>query len=146
MKLALLTAFLLFATVARADVLELTWQDNSNNEDGFIIERGDTTWVFSAIAPSVWTEIARVGANVTIFRDGASSVEAVLWYRVIAFRNGGARSPSSNFAVWDPATLVPAPTPSLSPSPTPSPTPSPSPTPTIQAIEGPSGLVVRRKP
>lgn len=63
---------LLWASVATA--LTLTWRDNSNNEDGFSIEM---------LSKGTWGEVARVGSNVTTWKDNFT--EGV--YRVRAFIN-----------------------------------------------------------
>jgi hypothetical protein len=59
--------------------ITLTWTDNSNNETGFIIERttsGD------------YTEVARVGANVTTYTDTGVTVQTI-YYRVRAYNASG---------------------------------------------------------
>jgi len=92
------------ALAQNSGLAELTWQDNSNNEDGFKIERN---------VGSGWMEIAAVGANVTSYDDGSVSApasEALEYqYRVRAFK-GSVNSSSSN----DSQAFVLAPTGSLS--------------------------------
>lgn len=63
-------ALLFFAAPAAA--VTLTWQDNSNNESGFLIE---------SLSGGTWKEVATVGPNVTTATD--SNAEGV--YRVRAF-------------------------------------------------------------
>jgi len=67
--LALLGAILVPSLVSANT---LTWEDQSNNEDGFVIE---------ALAPAGFLEVGRVAANVTTFTD--TRTEGV--YRVRAF-------------------------------------------------------------
>jgi len=59
----------------------LLWQDNSPNETGFKIER------FTS-ATGVWTEIATVGANVTLSKIGKTG-NFTTGYRVRAFNSAG---------------------------------------------------------
>lgn len=61
--------------------IQLSWQDNSNNEDGFAIERSSDGVVF--------TEIARVGSNVTNFEDEETSSIQKYHYRLRAFNQFG---------------------------------------------------------
>ena len=57
----------------------ITWQDNSNNEDGFIIERK-----FGAYG--TWGEIARVGANVTTYDNSGLIENNNYYYRIKSYR------------------------------------------------------------
>ncbi|MCS6936583.1 MAG: PQQ-binding-like beta-propeller repeat protein [Candidatus Bipolaricaulota bacterium] len=62
--------------------IQLTWQDRSDNEEGFSIER--------RFAQDVeYEEIARVPANVTSFIDELSLPETPYCYRVRAFTRSG---------------------------------------------------------
>ena len=81
----------LSAAAASASQIDLTWADNSSDEDGFEIERcqGAGCTNFTAIAP--------VGANVVSYSDTGPSVSTVYRYRVRAF-NGGGVSDYSNEA------------------------------------------------
>lgn len=130
-NLLLLAALLLLSVAARADVLTLTWQDNSDNEDGFIIERCDGP------TPTLFVEIARYPENSTSYRDNVTDFAQVRLYRVTAFRNDGARSAPSNVAVWSPGGSA-TPTPTATPAP-------PTPTPQV-AIRAPSAAAVTRQP
>lgn len=69
--------------VARATTSEiyLTWQDNSENEEGFVIERSQGGGPFS--------EIARVGANVTSYVDTGLPSGVTFCYRVCAYNGEG---------------------------------------------------------
>ncbi|MFO7896239.1 MAG: hypothetical protein R6U84_04835 [Candidatus Cloacimonadales bacterium] len=68
--------------------VRLTWQDNSNGEEGFFIDRklGELEWE---------TEIARVDSNVTEYIDDVDFPAATLQYRVYGF-SGAAYSGYSN--------------------------------------------------
>ena len=88
---------------ASAGDLRLAWNDNSNNEDGFKIERKTgTTGTFS--------QIATVGVNITSYSDTNLIDGATYCYRLAAFNSAGssaytpegcatARSTIQNFAL-----------------------------------------------
>ncbi len=76
------------ARPARSTAVDLSWTDNSNNEDGFRVER-------SLDAGSTWTSAGTFGPNLTSFQDVGRVSEQPVCYRVIAF-NGGGDSPPSN--------------------------------------------------
>ena len=69
------------ATAASASQLTLSWMDNSNDEDGFKIER--------AIACGTFTQIATVGANVTNYTDTGLAPLTLYCYRVRAYNANG---------------------------------------------------------
>jgi fibronectin type 3 domain-containing protein len=80
----------LTATPVSQDEIDLTWTDNSDNEDGFNIERSSGT--------SGWTEIATVGANTATYADSNDlSPNTTYNYRVNAY-NGSGYSHYSNTA------------------------------------------------
>jgi len=56
-----LLSILLLATSLSAAEINLSWQDNSDNETSFVVER--------AIEPEPFVEVATVGADVTEFTD-----------------------------------------------------------------------------
>jgi len=68
--------------------LRLTWQDNSGNEDGFIISRSTSS--------GAELEIARVGANQTTFTDIPPATDASYYYIVQAYRNSPQQASASN--------------------------------------------------
>ena len=77
----LLTA-LSWQNQASAGQLQLTWTDNSNNEDGFKIERKlGTTGTFN--------QITTVGVNVTTYIDTNLTDGATYCYRLAAFNSAG---------------------------------------------------------
>src|ERR1051325_14637 len=75
----------------------LTWQDNSNNEEGFRIRRrGENDADF--------LDVAEVGPNVTAFTDTAVQPQMTYTYRVRSFRNGGGGGVSNDATVTPPGT------------------------------------------
>lgn len=78
----LLTLLLLALPLSlSAQSLTLTWVDNSDNEDGFIIERSTNRTDF--------VEIARVGVDVETYTDTEISFNTDYWYRVAAYNEAG---------------------------------------------------------
>ncbi|MGH9861796.1 MAG: fibronectin type III domain-containing protein [Candidatus Acidiferrales bacterium] len=79
----------LAAAAVSSSQINLTWTDNSNNEDGFKIERclGATCQNFA--------QIAQIGPNATAYSDTSLSAGTAYRYRVRAF-NAGGNSPYSN--------------------------------------------------
>lgn len=72
--------------------VDLTWTDNSNNENGFVISRmtsGTTTFV----------DIGQVGADTTTFQDQTSQVGETYTYHVRAFNPAGSSGPSNDFEI-----------------------------------------------
>jgi hypothetical protein len=61
--------------------VNLSWQDNSNNEDGFIIERSTDG--------ANYTRIDTVAANVANFTDNNVTVGQMYFYKVKAYNNLG---------------------------------------------------------
>lgn len=72
----------IFSSDAKAAQLQLTWTDNSNNEDGFNILRKTGT-------SGNYTTIASVGANVTNYTDSTVSAGTTYCYEVNAFNSEG---------------------------------------------------------
>jgi hypothetical protein len=69
--------------------INLSWTDNSNNETGFKVERSTDGTTF--------TQIATVGANVTMYGNTGLSALTEYDYRVRAYNVGG-NSTYSNIA------------------------------------------------
>ena len=85
-QLALLIPLLIFSAVflqGKSDAAEhqITWTDNSNNEDGFKIERKTET--------SAFTQIDVTGGNVTSYTDSTPLSGTIYCYRVRAFNTAG---------------------------------------------------------
>jgi hypothetical protein len=66
--------------------VDLAWQDNSANEDGFRVER--------RVGGGAWSQIATTAANVTAYSDTTGASGTSYEYRVSAFGPGGTSSPS----------------------------------------------------
>jgi len=75
-------AAILFATLAQAATITLTWSDNSDNEEAFEIERSEET-------PPNFLPIGTVGADVTTFADTTPLVGVEYSYRVRAVNEFG---------------------------------------------------------
>ncbi|MGB9788236.1 MAG: fibronectin type III domain-containing protein [Dictyoglomus turgidum] len=100
----------LVAEALSATEVRLTWQDNSNNEDGFKIERKKEG--------EDWTQIATVEANVTTFTDTGLNSNTKYYYRVKAYNSAGDSDYSNeaevttlvNWSVYDWTNTVEPPT------------------------------------
>jgi fibronectin type 3 domain-containing protein len=95
----------LTATVVSCNCIRLNWRDNSSNESGFKIERCQGSGCNN------FTQIAIVGANVTMYSDTAVSAGVSYSYRVRAYNAAG------NSAYSNTATATPSPSPCPSPTP-----------------------------
>jgi len=71
------------ASEVSSSQINITWQDNSNNEDGFKIEQG------TGIYGIYWTEIASVNANVTNYNNTGLIASTTYYYRVRAYNSAG---------------------------------------------------------
>ena len=94
----LIVAFLLMfvlSSPAWAGSARLTWQDNSNNETVFNIERKNAV----CNSPLPWAEISTVTSNVATFTDVGLAEGASVCYRVAASNSAG-KSAFSNEAVF----------------------------------------------
>lgn len=83
------------AVPGSSDKINLNWQDNSNNEAGFMIER--------SLDRTTWTSVKSVEKDVTTFQDSGLEAATKYYYRVKAFNysNWGFAvqiSPASNIA------------------------------------------------
>ncbi len=78
----------LAATATGASTVDLQWHDNSNEENGFKIERKNNGGNFS--------QIATVGADVNSYQDGGLSPNATYIYRVRASNANGDSDFSNN--------------------------------------------------
>jgi serine protease len=86
----------LTATAESSSQINLSWTDNSNNEDGFKIERSPT-------GSSSWVQIATVGANVLTYSNTGLSANTTYYYRVRAYNTAG----NSSYSNTDSATTFP---------------------------------------
>lgn len=68
----------LTATAISSSRIDLAWQDNSNNEDGFRIER-------KTGADGSWAQIATAAANATGYSNTALAQHTTYYYRVRAY-------------------------------------------------------------
>ena len=93
----------LTATAVSTNRINLSWADNSNNEDGFKVERA----LDNGGSPGTWAEIAAVGMNVTNYSDTGLPPDRTYWYRVRAY-NAGGNSDYSNQASATTPVLCPA--------------------------------------
>jgi len=78
--------------------LQLSWADNSNDENGFNIER-------KTGATGTYTKIASVGANVTSYTDLSLTNATTYCYRVNAFNSIGNSSYSPEACATTPAAI-----------------------------------------
>jgi len=67
----------LTVTASSATVVELSWQDNSNNERGFIIER--------CLNGNTWSKLNSVRTGTTTYQDQGLQANTKYFYRVLAF-------------------------------------------------------------
>ena len=80
----------LIATAVSYSQIDLSWDDNSDNEDGFKIER-------KTGAGGTYSQIATVGPNVTTYPDTGLIPCTTYFYRVMAY-NAAGNSAYSNVA------------------------------------------------
>jgi len=85
----------LTATPWEWNVIRLSWDDNSSNEDGFYVYR-DTTGEYS--------KIARLVANSTSFDDTSVNFSSGItyWYKVTAYNENGESASSNEVSVLIP--------------------------------------------
>ena len=88
----------LTATAISSSRIDLSWQDNSDNESGFKVER-------KTGAGGTYTQIATVGANVTSYGSTGLLANATYYYRVRAFSAAG----NSGYSNEASATTLPPP-------------------------------------
>jgi hypothetical protein len=86
----------LVASAVSASQVNLEWSDNASNESGYKIE--------SKTGPGAFTEIATVGAGITVWSNTGLPSGTTVTYRVYAYNMAGS-SPYSNEATA--TTLVP---------------------------------------
>jgi hypothetical protein len=81
------------ATAAGTDRISLTWNDNSNNESGFTLQR-------SPNGSNGWANIVTIGSSVTSYLDTGLQATTLYYYRVRAY-NGAKQSGYSNSSSAD---------------------------------------------
>lgn len=89
----------LTATAVSPTQIDLTWHDNSGDEQGFRIER--------SLDGGTFNEIATAGSNVTTFSDTTASPDTLFFYRVLAFNNFGNSDPSNIAFAKTPPSPIP---------------------------------------
>ncbi len=72
----------LVATAVSSSQIDLTWQDNSSNESGFMVQRASSSG-------GPWTQIGIVGANVTSCAHTGLTASTTYFYRVCAYNTAG---------------------------------------------------------
>jgi hypothetical protein len=87
----------LTAGAASSSQINLAWTDNSDNEDGFRLERCTGTVIFCDTNPANFGQIAELPANSNSYNDTGLSASSTFSYRVRAF-NGAGNSSYSNTA------------------------------------------------
>jgi alpha-tubulin suppressor-like RCC1 family protein len=85
----------LTATAVTFTQVDLFWQDNSNNEDGFEIERSTSA---EGGPTSGWALLDTLSTNTTSYSDMTVSASTTYYYRVRVFNSIGDRSEYSNIA------------------------------------------------
>src|SRR3990167_7863849 len=78
---ALIIWCLVWASAVSAGPVQVSWQDNSNNEDGFKVER--------KIAAGSYVLIGTTAANAVSYIDSTASDTETNWYRIAAFNTAG---------------------------------------------------------
>lgn len=89
----------LSATAVSTTQINLSWTDNSSDEQGFRVER--------SLNGADFTVIATVNQNVTAFNDTGLTPNTTYFYRVLAFNNFGNSEPSNVAADTTPNSPVP---------------------------------------
>ncbi len=75
------------ASALSSSSLKVTWGDVSSNETGFIIQR--------SVDNSHFSEIARVGSNVTSYSDSGLNAGTRYYYKVSSYNSAGANATTS---------------------------------------------------
>jgi hypothetical protein len=89
----------LSATAAAPTEINLSWTDNSDNEEGFKVER-------KSGAEGSYSLIATTAGNVASYSDSNLSASTVYFYRVLAFNSEGESSYSNEASATTPAAGV----------------------------------------
>ena len=78
----------LSASAFSSSAINLDWNDNAGDEDGYKVER-------SSNGTGSWTEVADLAADTTAWQNGSLSAATTWYYRVYAY-NGSGNSGNSN--------------------------------------------------
>ena len=81
-------------TAISCSKVDLLWADNSDNEDGFKIERKEIAGTYS--------EIVTVGANITSYTDTSVLAEKTYYYRVRSYNSYGYSTYSNEINITTP--------------------------------------------
>jgi len=84
----------LIASAVSCNEVSLTWLDNSNDEDGFKIER--------KVEGGSYNVIATLTSNKTTYSDKPLSGNTKYYYRVLAFNSYGTSTYSNEFMIFTP--------------------------------------------
>lgn len=95
----------LVASASSPSRIDLSWADNSPNEDGFEVERCE------GAGCTAFATVGQVGANVSSFGDTGLLPETTYEYRVRAFNASGASGYSNTASATTPAPPPPPPPP-----------------------------------
>ena len=94
----------LIATPINPNRIDLSWKDNSTDEDGFRIERKTGT-------AGTYAEITTVGVNATSYQDNTASANTPYYYQVRAHNSAGFSAYSNEANATTPAVATPPATP-----------------------------------
>lgn len=91
----------LVATAASSTQVNLSWNDNSNDETGFIVQR--------QTSGGAWTQVASLGAGTTSYSNTGLTASTAYSYRVFASNAGGNSTASNTATATTSAAAVAAP-------------------------------------
>ncbi len=115
----------LVASATSSSRIDLSWTDDSKDEDGFVVER-------KPASASTYSVIANLGAGASSYADQGLAAGSTYSYRVQAVGCGGGSSwagpASATTSSATPPPSPPPPPPPPPPSPPPGPSPPPAPT------------------
>ncbi|HSA94392.1 MAG TPA: fibronectin type III domain-containing protein [Terriglobales bacterium] len=106
----------LSAGAVSSSQINLTWTDNSDNEDGFRLERCTGTAAFCDGNPGNFSQIVELPANSNAYNDTGLSDSTTFAYRVRAFNGAGNSGYSSTADATTQAPPPPPPAPPAAPS------------------------------
>ncbi|MFO7658958.1 MAG: fibronectin type III domain-containing protein, partial [Bacteroidales bacterium] len=78
---------------------EIKWDDNSPNENGFQLQRADSTMVFA--------NLKNLLSGIATYNDTTLADDAVYYYRIRAYNNDGYSKFSDTLMVRTPANIIP---------------------------------------